>query len=241
MAFSQASIEGLTVSTGDSELRLSWSTTAVDGTWFQVYVDRRLTWQGTSRHCQFPIPAGAQGRNVWIDVGAVDADEALVDFSANLGSAAMGTGYVRLSWSGATYLDPTGNGDVSGFRIYRGLLPGAIDWSTAVDTVPAYPGGWVSDGFGLGGFGLGGFGQAETLYEWSQVGHPGGAWEYAIVAYDGAGNNRGTGQSVALTVRSAPRPPAAQPDGTRLAYQYSGPSARQATLSWLASPSSPTQ
>jgi hypothetical protein len=238
MAFSQSGISGLDVRADGPELFIGWESPAPTGTVFQVYVDHRLSWCGTSRQCHVPIPAGAAGRNVWVDVGTVAPGEARNDFSANLASSASGGGIVRFSWLGGTYLDPSGQGDVGGFRIYRGPSPGApVDMSAPVDEVPAYPGGWVSDGFGLGGFGLGGFGFAATPYVWSTTGLASGSWQFAVVVFDTAGNNRRPGQTVVVTSQAAPLPPAASSAGARLTYTYSGPATRLVTLAWLASPS----
>jgi hypothetical protein len=102
-----------------------------------------------------------------------------------------------------------------------------VDWSAPVDEVPAYPGGWVSDGFGL----------SATPYVWSTIGLASGVWLFAVVPFDTAGNNRGTGQTVSLTASAAPLPPGPDAGGRRLTYTYSGPGTRQVTLNWLASPS----
>ena len=239
MAFSQAGISGVAVQADGPDLLISWSATAPPGTIFQVYVDRRLNWYGASRRCHAPIPAGASGRNVWVDVATVGAGEAPADFSSLLASIGSGGGRVELTWLGGTYLDPSGAGDLRGFRIYRSPTPGAaVDLSRPIDEVPAYPSGRVTDGFGLGGFGLGGFGLAASPYVWTTVGLPGGAWRFAVVPFDLAGDNRGSGQTVAVTVPAAPRPPASFPGGGRLASSYSGPDARQVNLRWSASPSS---
>ncbi len=238
MAFSQSEITGVNVQMDGPQLYISWISSAPPGSVFQVYVDSRLAWYGTSLRCYTPVPARASGRNVWVDVGTVDPSEAQADFSASLASASNGGPQVQFSWPGGTYLDTTGNDDVQGFRIYRGDSAGEpVDWSTPVGHVPAYPGGWVCDGFGLGGFGLGGFGRAASTYNWATAGLASGVWNFAIVPYDHQGNNRGTGQSVSVTVNAAPLPPAASAIGPRLTYTYSGPGSQQITLNWMPSPS----
>jgi hypothetical protein len=238
MAFSQSEITGVNVQADGPQIFITWTSSAPAGSFFQVYVDGRLAWYGTAPRCYAPIPASANGRNVWVDVGTVDPSEVQADFSSSLTSASQGGPQVQFSWTGGTYLDATGNDDVQGFRIYRGDSPGAaVDWSAPVGHVPAYPGGWICDGFGLGGFGLGGFGRAASSYTWSMPGLASGAWQFAIVPYDREGNNRGTGQAVGVNVIAAPRAPAAPATGPRLTYAYSGPGSRQITLSWLPSPS----
>ena len=88
-----------------------------------------------------------------------------------------------MSWAGGTYLDPTGRDDVRGFRIYGSDAPGGpVDYATPLDTVAAYPGGWVSDGFGMGGFGSGGFGRAATTYQWQSDPLAPGVWQFAVVS-----------------------------------------------------------
>jgi hypothetical protein len=238
MSLSQSLITRLTVLADGPDLLIAWHSTAPGGSIFQVYIDLRLSWFGTSRRCHVPVPAGATGRNVWVDVGVVDAGEAHTDFSASLASLSQGAGSVELSWSGGTYLDPTGQDNVQGFHIYRSPNPNApVDTSSPVDDVPAYPGGWVSDGFGLGGFGLGGFGRVANSYTWSAGPLASGVWQFQVVPYDRSGTDRGAGQTVSAAVTAAPRPPARAPGGQRLTCSYSGPAARQVTLSWLASPS----
>ncbi len=238
MAFSQSGITGVNVQADGPELLIQWTSSAVQGTFFQVYVDTRLAWYGTARQCYAPIPAGASGRNVWVDVATVDPAEAPLDFSSNLASLSQGGPLVQLSWTGGTYLDPTGLDDLQGFRIYRGDTPGAaVDMTAPVGDIPAYPGGWICDGFGLGGFGLGGFGRSSSSYTWKSVGLTSGSWQFVVVPYDHQGKNRGAGQTVSVTVTASPRPPAAPPSGPRLTYSYSGPDSRQVTINWLPSPS----
>jgi hypothetical protein len=238
MPFSQSLITQVRVQPDGPDLLITWDSTAPAGTIVQVYVDRRLSWFGTSRRCHVPVPAGSSGRNVWVDVGTVGGGEAHTDFSEDLASLTRGAGAVELEWLGGTYLDPTGQDDVQGFHVYRSPTPNArVDLSAPVDDVPAYPGGWVSDGFGLGGFGQGGFGRSANSYVWSAEGLASGAWQFSVVPYDRSKTESGTGQTVSVSVTAAPLPPAQAANGQRLSYTYSGPATRQVTLSWLASPS----
>jgi hypothetical protein len=239
MSLSQASITQVLVQTNGPDLYVTWSSTAPSGTIYQVYVDHRLSWYGPSLRCQVPAPSDASGRNTWIDVGSVGPGEDSVDFSSTLASLTQGASQVELSWSGATYLDSTGKGDIQGFRIYQSPSPNvAVDMQAPVDEVAAYPGGWISDGFGLGGFGQGGFGQSATSYSWTPGFLASGVWQFTVVPFDSAGNNRGSGQTTSVTVAVPPRPPALSTAGTRMTYAYSGPTTGQVTLDWLASPSS---
>ena len=237
MSFSQATISDVRVDQDGPELFVSWSSTA-PGSCYQVYVDRRLSWSGLARRCHIPLPPGSSGRNVWIDVGTVALQEATIDFSAQLPTSSSLTTRALLTWNGGTYLDPTGLDDVRGFLVYASPVAGAaVDFAGVPATISAYPGGWISDGFGLGGFGDGGFGRSASTYQWESDFLASGVWSFAVVPYDHAGNARGTGQMAGVTIREAPLPPAVSASGVRLAYQYSGPSSRLATLTWQPSPS----
>ena len=238
MPFSQSSITQVVVQQDGSDLLIGWDSTDPDGTMFQVYVRHRLCWFGTSRQCHVPAPGGPSKRNVWVDVGTVDGSETRLDFSGSLASLERGGDVLEIVWSGGTYLDPTGRDDIGGFRIYGSPGPGCpIGLATPVADLTAYPGGWISDGFGLGGFGQGGFGRAATPYAWNAGALPCGVWQFLVVPYDLTGTERGTGQTVCTDVLAAPLPPARGADGKRLTYEYSGPVSRQVTLHWLQSPS----
>jgi hypothetical protein len=162
----------------------------------------------------------------------------MLDFSSSLPLDAGMSTRASLSWLGGTYLDPSGLDDVQGFYIYGATAPGGpVDYTTPSATILAYPGGWISDGFGLGGFGQGGFGRSATSYSWESIPLGSGTWSFAVVPYDAAGNSRTPGQIASVTIAEAPLPPAATTDGTPLSYLYAGPTTRTATLTWLPSPS----
>ena len=238
MAFSQTGITDVRIVANGTDLFVTWSANAAAGTAFQVYVDRSLAWYGNSRRCHVPLPAGVLGRNVWVEVGTVDASEPTLDYSSSLVAPNSRSERVQLSWSGGTYLDPTGQDDIQGFRIHQSPSPGAaVDLTTTTDTVVAYPGGWINDGFGKGGFGGGGFGRAATLYNWQSGPLSSGTWQFAVVPLDKAGNAQSPGVSVAGTVNAAPRPPAMDANRARLNSDYAGPSNPLLTLNWLPSPS----
>jgi len=240
MAFSQTGITDVRATPDGPDLFVAWTSTEPAGTTFQVYVDRRLAWYGASRRCHVPIPAGSLGRNVWIEVGAVGPDDPTRDHSSSLVAPGGRSERAQLSWSGGTYLDPTGRDDLGGFRVYASPAPGTpVDPTSAVASVAAYPGGWINDGFGKGGFGATGFGRAATPYRWRSGPLASGVWQFAVVPFDEAGNARGVGQVASVTIKAAPRPPAQAPGGPRLTSAYSGPADRRATLQWLPSPSAP--
>ncbi|MFO0892148.1 MAG: hypothetical protein U0790_23795 [Isosphaeraceae bacterium] len=213
-----------------SALLLEWESSAPEGTVFQVYLDRVLAWHGTSRWVSLPMPE-TRGR---IDIGAVEPHEATTDFSASLPPAADLR--ARLSWLGGSYLDPTGRDDVAGFHVLGENSPGrGIDLDEPLATIPAYPGGIISDGFGLGGFGEGGFGRAASAYSWTSPALRSGAWSFAVASFDAAGN-RGVPAIRVVSIAAPPRPPAPFEDGSRLRAAYD-PATRAVTLSWRPSPS----
>lgn len=212
-----------------SALHLEWTSTAPRGTTYQVYVARALAWYGTSTWVSIPMPSS----RVRIDIGAVGPGEGATDFSALLPAAPQDR--ARLSWLGGSYLDATGNDDVSAFRVFGETAPGGgIDFGTVLAEIPAYPGGVLADGFGLGGYGQGGFGRAASSYAWTSPALRSGAWSFAVVPVDAAGN-QGTAEFATVTILSPPRPPAAFSDGTRLKYTYNA-NDHTVTLFWQASP-----
>jgi hypothetical protein len=238
MALSQSGILDVRVVVDGPDLFVTWVSNVPKGTIFQVYVDRRLAWYGASNRCYVPIPAGDLGRNVWVEIGTVDPDEPTVNYSSSLVAPGGRSERALLSWTGGTYLDPTGQDDIRGFQIYQSLSPGLpVDPTTSVDSVAAYPGGWINDGFGKGEFGGGGFGRAATLYSWWSGPLASGVWQFAVLPFDKAGNVCGSVSSATVTINAAPLPPAMNASQARIASTYAGPSNPQLTLNWLPSPS----
>lgn len=231
MPFDQSTIVDVAPPVWDgSTLQLSWTSTAPAGTTFQVYVARRLAWSGTARWVSLTMPDS----RVRVDVGAVGAGEGDLDFSSSFPGATADR--VTLAWLGGSYLDPTGRDDVQGFRVFGPPAPGAaVDYTTPLAEIPAYPGGTPIDGYGIGGFGQGGFGKAGSSYSWTSSALEGGAWTFAVASFDAAGN-LGTPTTSTTTIAAPPRPPAAAADGSRLQYLYD-PATRQVTLTWNPSPS----
>ena len=238
MAFSQSAVLDVELQPDGTDLLISWNSSAGPGTIYQVYFDHRLSWYGRAKRCQVPMPSSALNRNLWVDVGTVFPSESSLDFSSQLSSLQLGVGKATLSWNGGTYLDPSGADQVQGFRIYQSRFAGhAVDFSAPVADLPAYPGGWVSDGYGLSAFGSGGYGRSGSSYQWTATGLSTGLWQFCVMPYDPVGNNRGSGQTSSIAIQTAPLPPAADASGRRLTYSYAGPSTRLLTLNWLASPS----
>ena len=230
MPFDQSSIIEVRPPFWDgSTLQLSWISTAPLGSTFQVYVGRRLAWYGKSRWVALPMPSS----RVRIDVGVVAPGESMVDFSASLPHTPEDR--VTLSWLGGSYLDPSGNDDVVGFRVYGSRRPGWGGYeSEPLAQIPAYPGGEPIDGYGLGGFGQGGVGRSASTYSWTSPALDAGTWSFAVASYDAAGNQAPPAVMSAV-VTAPPRPPAAADDGSRLRCEYDA-ATRMATLSWNPSP-----
>jgi hypothetical protein len=238
MPFDQSSISFVAVHRDGADLLIAWTSSAPEGTTFQVYNNQRLVWFGTSRQCHVPGSGRSGAQNIWVDVGAVDDGDTHHNYSESLASLERGGSVLTLSWSGGTYLDASGRDDIQGFHVYASGQPGgAVDLTNPVATVPAYPGGWISDGYGLGGFGQGGFGRSANSYVWKTTGLATGTWQFQIIPYDRSGTERGVGQTVSVDVSAAPLPPARGGNGGRMTYSYSGTATRNLMLLWSASPS----
>lgn len=225
MAFDQSTVSAATHSRSGAELLVSWSSTSPEGTTFQVYVAGRLAGSTSTRHLLIPWPRS----RARIDVGAVAAGEESADFSGDLTPGPQDR--VLLEWAGGTYLGV----DLAGYRVYGSTGTPVVAAANLLGTVPAYSGGSVTDGFGMGGFGSGGFGSAAASYTFTTAPLAGGTWTFAVVPYDLYGNVQGSPATVVQAVASPPRPPAANAAGKRLTYTYNS-GTRVVTLSWLASP-----
>lgn len=224
MSYSGAGATDLVSAVDRGELLLTWSGTGP----FQVYVDRRLSYQGYASRCRLPLPPSP----VRIDVGSIAAGDLGTDFSASLSLPPGGGNLATLTWLGGTYL----GADIRGFHVYSGAAPGGtISYTTPVATVPAYI-GQILDGFGMGGFGQGGFGRSASSYSWTSGPLAAGTWNLGIKSFDAAGNE-GSPQTTTATTAGPPRAPAPFSDNTRLHKSYNGTS-HVATLTWQASPTS---
>ena len=227
MSFSQSSITRVNppVQHG-TQLLLSWTSSATDGTLYQVYLNQQLVWCGVGLSCSIPLPTAVSR----IDIGTIGTGDAQVDFASEL--APGPARQVMLSWLGGTYQGV----DIAGFHIYGEQTPGGgIDYTMILATVPAYIAGMITDGFGYGGFGQGRFSQSAGAYSWTSRPLSGGTWTWGVKPFDTAGNE-GSAEITAVTIAAPPSPPAPFPDMTRLKYTY-GNLTKQATLNWNASPS----
>jgi hypothetical protein len=208
------------------------------GIWFQVYIDRRLSWWGQTTNARIAMPTAGPVR---VDIGTVLPGEEQTDFSADLPA---GPGRrAELSWLGGTFE----GADIAGFRVYGSDAAdgygvggfgsghfGDIDLGVVLADITAYPSGIVTDGFGFGGFGLGGMGSSSSTYTWTSDPLSRGSWSYAVIPYDAAGN-LGDPAVTGVTISCPPLPPALYTDGTRLKYTYDA-GTHEATLLWNASP-----
>ena len=212
------------------EVFLSWTSSAPTGTPFQIYVNHALAWSGQRLWAWVPVPAGP----VRIDLGAVGVGEETIDFTRVTGFGAGGFGSgtygavdlvpsgpnrrALLTWSGGSYLGAS----LAGFHVYGEATPGGgINYAAALATITAYPAGIDTSGFGMGAFGSGGFGAVAGTYTWQSDPLPAGTWHFGIKPFDTAGNE-GTAATVAATIASPPRQPAAYPDQTFLRSSLAG-------------------
>jgi hypothetical protein len=229
MAFFQATITDVTAVRDGADLLITWTSTAADGTLFQVYVGRVLAWHGITRSCLVPMPLS--GVATRIDVGTVASSEGIADLSGSLPTPAGGGARVKLDWLGGSYL----GADIAGFHVYSGTAPGgAGNYATPIATVAAYVQGMTSDGYGVGGYGVGGYGSAGASYSYTTEPLSGGTWNFGIKPFDMAGNE-GTAQTQSAVIAAPPRPPAANASDKRLTFSYNN-STHLVTLNWLASP-----
>lgn len=195
-------------------LLIKWASSSALGTVFQVYLNRVLAWSGTATQVSLPWPQSA----VSVDIGTVLASEQFTDFSSSL--AAAPNNIVDLAWLGGTFLAS----DISGFYVYGSdAANNPVDYTKPLATIPAYPGGIVLDGFGMGGWNQGGFGHAASQYGWSSQPLYTGVWSYAVDVYDKAGNTSSF-QTASIFLGVPPREsPPFTTDYKRLHYTLNAP------------------
>jgi hypothetical protein len=229
MPFDTTTITSVDFEIHSTGLIVSWASTAELGTTYQVYVNAKLAWHGLTKTVTLPYPTD----RIKVDVGTVGPGEGSTDFSADL--PVRPADKAELAWLGGTYQDATGSDDIQGFKVYSsGAVNDYIDYDYELGSVEAYPGGIITDGFGLGGFGQGGFGRSASEYAGATNTLENGVWQFAIKPYDSVGN-LGAASTVQIVIDGPPWPPAPYLDGSRLTYTYQQ-SVRQITLNWNASP-----
>lgn len=207
---------------GHGRLVVRWTSTAPPGTVYELRVDGRLAWTGKSLEATIPAPLER------VRVSVVVAGEA-EEFDPAPATRA------RLSWVGGAYLDPSGAGDVAGFRIYGERRPGVgINYATAIGDLPIGGDGVFFDGYGYGGYGEGGYGFASSQYSWTSPVLSAGEWAFAVRPYDAAGNE-GDPITTSVVIAAPPKPPAFDAARRRLTYTYDKASGT-AKLKWLPSP-----
>ena len=227
MSFSQATITSVSPPMySGGQVHLRWTSSSPDGTFFQVYVARHLAWYGQVTRTSIPVPPVVPVR---IDIGTVGAGEQFTDFSSSLPSAPANR--AALSWLGGTFEAA----DIAGYHVYGEHTPGGgVVYTSPLATIPAYPGGIITDGWGQGGWGQGGWGQSASSYAWTSDTLTAGTWTFAIKPFDSAGNEGNTTTGT-VTIHAPPLPPAPFADRTRLHYSYNATS-KKVTLTWNASP-----
>jgi hypothetical protein len=223
VGFSQATItEVFPPQLWGGQIAISWTSSSPSGTWFQLYLERQLSWWGQVTNVRLAIP---QASPVRIDIGTVLPGEEQTDFSSSLPAAPQPR--ANLSWLGGTFE----GADIAGFKVFGGDVAGAsVDFSIVLADIAAYPGGFAMDGFGLGGFGYGGFGESAGAYAWTSDPLLSGTWNFAVVPYDTAGN-LGTPATTSVVIAVPPTEPPYFPDGLCLHYTYSS-STHEITLLW---------
>jgi hypothetical protein len=217
-----------------TDLFVQWKTTAPAGTIFQLYAGAKLLWHGTQTKTVIPVPPGFTA----CKVGTVWAVAPETDYSSTFASTGGSGDHASVTWTGGSYLEAGLSATLAGFHVYGSSAPGgSVNYVTPLDTVGAYPGGVVTDGFGMGGFGAGGFGESADAFAWTSNRLAAGVWQFDVKAFDSAGNEGSgfAGGPVSITITTRPRPPAPNSSGKRLTYTYNQGTG-VVTLAWLASP-----
>ena len=135
--------------------------------------------------------------------------------------------FAELTWVGGTYEAA----DLAGFYVYSSLVAGgAVSYASPAETITAYPGGIITDGYGLGTWGGGGWGEAESSYSWTSAALANGVWSFAVIPFDTAGNT-GTARTCTVTIAGPPAEPPPFSDGEYLHYTYNA-TTHVAVLTW---------
>ena len=212
---------------------VTWTSSSPDGTIFQLYMSRVLSYAGPSRVTILPNP----GKKVFFQVGTVNPGEENINFASSL-PLLSGTGDTAiLRWLGGLWEEPFGPGSgMSGFNVYGEATPGGgINYGAILDTVPLGVPGLETTGYGAGGYGMGGYGGGGGgTYFWQSGTLKNGTWHFGVKPFDIAGN-LGTAVEATVVIAVPPEPPARNSVGLRMTYTYD-PILFKATLNWLASP-----
>jgi len=192
---------------------------------YQIYVNGQyagVTVDSQQRQMIVQIPTSLESP-VWIEVFAVEAEQADTDFSSEIDSSIGQSDRVRISVLRSQGL-PIG----ATAQIYFDDSTGEIDYNKALNDSPirVWP-AWqdkagfgmsrfgASDfgydsaaavGFGKGGFGHGQFGLDADTFEWTSPPLCAGVYKFAVKVTDEAGNESSGSETGQVTVTPAPRP-----------------------------------
>lgn len=217
-----------------NQVFLSWTPAATvpPKSFYQVYIDRVLavTTQDLSCYIQAPAPGETQsiaigavvnewGTDTWGEWpwGSARGMES-VDWSSTIPVEPKRR--VELEWYGGTFESP----NIAGFYVYGSdVAGGAIDYTTALATITAYPAGIPTNGWGMGVWGGPGsaWGGFESAYSWKSTTLSSGSWSFAVVPFDAAGN-KGPAATITELIEVPPAPPGLFGDGSRLHYTLLG-------------------
>ena len=212
----------------NSELHVSWTSNVSTSTLFQVYLDHVLAWQGYSLFCVLPMLSSERPRNTRVDIGSISPEDAFTDYASILNRWVIGGDRARLAWVGGTFLDTSCSDNIAGYKVLGGLESTSDATRAELGNISAYPGSWISDGYGLGYYGQGGFGKSATLYSWVSEPLSPGTWSFVIFGYNLAGDAGIASSPVSLTVISPPLPLSSD----SLVLSFFGPDSRQCQLTW---------
>ncbi len=189
---------------------------------YQVYVNGRYA--GTTVDCQqrqmvVQMPASLEAP-VRIEIFAVAAEQANIDFSDEINSSDNQSGRVRITMLRSQNL-PIG----ATAQIYFDNGSGEIDYNTPLNNVPikvwpvwqdkagfgmsrfgASDFGYDSSaavGFGRGGFGNGQFGIDADTFEWVSASMQSGVYKFAVKIIDKAGNESSSETDPITVIRAA--------------------------------------
>lgn len=192
---------------------------------YQVYVNGRYagtTVETDQRQMVIPIPTSFETA-VRIEVFAVEAEDAHVDFSSELSSSISESGRLKIRMLRDQGLPAGGM-----IQIYSDNGAGEIDYDNTVNEGPirvwsawqdksgfgmsgfgssdfGYDGA-AAVGFGKGGFGWGLFGFDAEVFEWVSPLLGTGVYKFGIKVSDEAGNESNSSETEQITITRAARP-----------------------------------
>jgi hypothetical protein len=201
--FSEAGIVNPTVRVDDTDLIVSWSVDPAivpDGSFFQVYVNKRLVWSGPEHVAVLP-GLNVAGQAALFHVGTVAEGNRLVSYASTLDSMPGSGNRALLTWYGGGW--ETG---VTQYLIFGSKDPNAvIDWVNPYAAIrsegPA--------GFGRGPFGLAPFGYGARRYRWTSGPLASGRWSIRRDAGHGCGNPAADYTAVQVDIIAPPAGPKA--------------------------------